>query len=88
MRNTLDAPSVRRPDKHEGNTSAPCKATEGKALAGRERTERAPGVGRVFFPLDDELGLLSGNLAPHQHEHLVHVARWMPCAWAARLLEH
>lgn len=48
----------------------------------------APDVGRVFFPLDDELGLLSGNLAPRQHEHLVHLASWMPFAWAARMLEH
>jgi len=48
---------------------------------------RAPSVGRVFFPLDDELGLLAGNLAPRQHEHLVHLAGWMPFAQAARMLE-
>src|SRR5436190_14047526 len=50
--------------------------------------EYAPSVGRVFFPLDDELGLLPGNLAPRQQEHLVHLASWMPFAWAARMLEH
>ena len=48
---------------------------------------RAPSVGRVFFPLDEELGLLAGNLAPRQHEHLVHLAGWMPFAQAARMLE-
>jgi hypothetical protein len=48
--------------------------------------EPAPRVGRVFFPLDDELALLPGNLAPRQHEHLVHLASWMPFAQASSLL--
>ena len=48
--------------------------------------EPAPRVGRVFFPLDNELALLPGNLAPRQHEHLVHVASWMPFAQASSLL--
>jgi hypothetical protein len=43
-------------------------------------------VGRVFFPLDEELALLPGNLAPRQHEHLVHLASWMPFAQASNLL--
>jgi hypothetical protein len=49
--------------------------------------ERARAVGRVFFPLDEELGLLPGNLAPRQHEHLVHLASWMPFAHAAQMLD-
>lgn len=48
--------------------------------------EPVPHVGRVFFPLDEELGLLPGNLAPRQHEHLVHLASWMPFAQASSLL--
>ena len=48
--------------------------------------EPAPSVGRVFFPLDEELGLLPGNLAPRQQEHLVHLASWMPFAQAALML--
>jgi hypothetical protein len=44
-------------------------------------------VERVFFPLDEELGLLPGNLAPRQQEHVVQLATWMPLAWAARMLE-
>lgn len=48
--------------------------------------EPAPRVGRVFFPLDEELALLPGNLAPRQHEHLVHLASWMPFAQASSLL--
>jgi hypothetical protein len=48
---------------------------------------RAPAVGKVFFPLDEELALLPGNLAPHQQEHLVHLASWMPFAQASRMLE-
>src|SRR5260370_28265795 len=47
----------------------------------------APPVGRVFFPLDEELGLLPGNLAPRQQEHLVHLASWMPFAQVAQMLE-
>lgn len=35
-------------------------------------------MGKVFFPLDEELGLLPGNLAPRQHEHVVHLACFMP----------
>ena len=49
--------------------------------------EPAPGVGRVFFPLDEELALLPGNLAPRQQEHLVHLAAWMPFARVAQMLE-
>lgn len=47
----------------------------------------APHVGRVFFPLDEELGLLPGNLAPRQQEHLVHLASWMPFARVTHMLE-
>ena len=48
--------------------------------------EPAPSAGRVFFPLDKELALLPGNLAPRQHEHLVHLACFMPFAKASHLL--
>lgn len=48
--------------------------------------EPAPSVGRVFFPLDEELGLLPGNLAPRQQEHLVHLASWMPFGRTADML--
>ena len=47
---------------------------EDKVSPCTERTERAPRVGRGFFPLDEELGLLPGNLAPPQHEHVVQQA--------------
>lgn len=53
VRDTHDAPPVQCPYKHEGNTSAPCKAMEGKASPCTERMELAPPVGRVFFPLDE-----------------------------------
>ena len=42
---------------------------------------------QVFFPLDDELGLLPGSLAPRQQEHLVHLASWMPFDKAAQMIE-
>jgi len=47
----------------------------------------APRVGRVFFPLDKELGLLPGNLAPGQQEHLVHLSSWMPFEQAAQMMQ-
>jgi hypothetical protein len=49
-----------------GPTNAPYRAMEDKASPCRGPTERAPRVGSVFFPLDNELGLLPGNLAPRQ----------------------
>jgi len=48
--------------------------------------EPVPRAGRVFFPLDKDLALLPGNLAPRQHEHLVHLASWMPFAKAGTIL--
>ena len=47
----------------------------------------APSVVKVFFPLDEELGLLPGNLAPRQQEHVVHLASWMPFDKAADMVE-
>lgn len=46
----------------------------------------APSVGRVFFPLDEELGLLPESLAPRQQEHLIHLASCMPFQEAAVML--
>jgi len=44
-------------------------------------------VGPGFFPLDEELALVPGNLTPRQQEHLVHLATWMPFARAVQMLE-
>jgi len=35
-------------------------------------------VGPSFFPLDEELQLLPGNLTPHLHEQLVRTGVWIP----------
>jgi hypothetical protein len=43
-------------------------------------------VGRVFSPLDEELALLSGTLAPRQQEHLVRLGSWMPFRHAGQVL--
>lgn len=40
-----------------------------------------------FSPLDEELALLPGSLAPRQQEHLVHLASWMPFDKAAQMIE-
>jgi hypothetical protein len=46
----------------------------------------ARNVARAFFPLDDELGLLSGRLSPTLHGWLVRLASYLPFAQAAALL--
>src|SRR5436190_14295309 len=48
---------------------------------------RAPSVGRVFFPLDEELELLPSKLAPRQYEHVVHLSCFMPFDKAAQMME-
>ncbi len=44
-------------------------------------------VGWAFFPLDEELGLLSGGLTPRGEETLVRLSAWMPYESARELLE-
>lgn len=44
------------------------------------------GAGKGFFPLDEELELLPGELTPHGHECLVRLASWMPFEKATELL--
>src|SRR2546421_2923818 len=48
--------------------------------------EPAPLVGEAFFPLDEQLGLLSGGLTLRAEETLVRLATWMPYAQAQELL--
>jgi hypothetical protein len=43
-------------------------------------------VGSLFSPLDEELALLPGNLAPLQQDHVVHLASWMPFKKAASMV--
>jgi hypothetical protein len=42
---------------------------------------------RAFFPLDEELALLPGQLTPLLQDHLAHLGSWMPFAKAASMLE-
>ena len=44
-------------------------------------------MGWAFFPLDEELGLLSGGLTPRGEELLARLASWMPFEPARELLE-
>ena len=43
-------------------------------------------VGKGFFPLDEELALLPGQLTPRDHECLVRLSGWMPFGRAVELL--
>ena len=45
-----------------------------------------PNVGRAFFPLDEQLGLLPGQLTPFLHECLVRLGSWMPFEQATRFM--
>src|SRR6266496_519621 len=47
----------------------------------------APRAGEAFFPLDEQLGLLTGGLTPRAEETLVRLATWMPYAQAQELLQ-
>lgn len=47
-----------------------------------------PACGECFFPLDDELELLSGELTPGLQEDLVHLGTWMPFERAAKEFKH
>lgn len=42
---------------------------------------------RGFFPLDERLGLLPGNLSPYCHECLVRLGAWIPFEPVAQLLK-
>ena len=44
-------------------------------------------MGKAFFPLDEELELLPGHLAPRQQEHLAHLACFMPFGKVAEMME-
>src|SRR5579884_2277485 len=41
-------------------------------------TRSAPPAGRGFFPLDEELDLVPGSLAPSMVEGAVRLGTWMP----------
>jgi len=45
-------------------------------------------AGPVFFPLDEELGLLPGTLTPSLVESLVRLGTWLPFTPAARMLAY
>jgi len=47
----------------------------------------APSVGEAFFPLDEELGLLSGGLTPRGEEMLARLCTWMPFEQAREMLQ-
>ncbi len=47
----------------------------------------APSVGWAFFPLDEQLGLVSGGVTPRGEEMLVRLASWMPFEQAREFLQ-
>ena len=49
--------------------------------------EAVGSVGSIFSPLDEELALLPGHLAPRQPNHLAHLSSHMPFATATKMME-
>lgn len=49
--------------------------------------ESVPRVKVGFFPLDEQLGLVTGSLSPRSQEQLVHLAVWMPFERAVQMLK-
>src|SRR5260370_746750 len=47
----------------------------------------APSVGEAVFPLDEQLGLLSGGLTPRGEEVLARLSTWMPFEPAREMLQ-
>ena len=45
-------------------------------------------AGQAFFPLDDELGLLSGVLTPSLQEDVARLGTWMPFERAVVEVRH
>ena len=58
------------------------------ALNSNAVMECAPTVGRGFFPLDEELGLLPGPLTPSLVEDLAILGSWLPFGPAANNVGH
>src|SRR5256885_7468894 len=48
----------------------------------------ARSAGQAFFPLDEQLGLLSGGLTPRGEEVLARLSTWMPFESAQELLQN
>ena len=59
------------------------QASGGSEVELEREYARCPACGAGFFPLDEELELLPGNLSPHSHESLVRLGAWMPFEKAA-----
>jgi len=70
--------SVGSPWCRGGKGNGGCRPTEGKRLFWNRVMAYVPGVGWGFFPLDEELQLLSGGLTPRLEEELSHLGAWMP----------
>ena len=63
------------------------QTTGGEAVKLTRTYGACPQCGVGFFPLDEELGLLSGGLTPRGEETLARLASWMPYASAQELLQ-
>ena len=72
--------------REKGKRNVSCKHEVVRKWSWYANMAFAKDVGKVFFPLDEELALLPGTLTPHGHETLVRLSSWMPFAKAAQIL--
>jgi hypothetical protein len=63
------------------------QTTGGEAVKLTRMYGTCPACGVGFFPLDEVLGLLSGELTPRGEETLVRLSTWMPYESARELLQ-
>ena len=85
-----NAPRVQGVGRHSRlveHTHGSSKQREGKTSRSRAVMEPVRPVESGFFPLDEELALVPGTLAPSLQDHLTHLASWMPFRRAAQMLE-
>ena len=84
---SLTARNVGAKCSHVGNKSGGYKYKGGRKWKSNGHIWSARNAERDFFPLDERLGLLPGNLSPYCHESLVRLGAWIPFEPVAQLLK-
>jgi hypothetical protein len=83
----VQCPECGQPLEKKGKKKRRLQTRGGQEVELERDTGFAWRVGKGFFPLDEALALMPGNLTPHGHECLVRLSAWMPFEKAAELME-
>lgn len=79
-------PTCQVPLQARGQRERTLQGNGGESVTLTRTYGTCPKCGESFFPLDEELALLPGTLAPRQQEHLVRLGSWMPFRHAGQVL--